>query len=124
MRICLECDSEYLDDPSHCRSCGARTSSPEEATLWRGLRERMATEDLVAVATLESPVEEAIIGRMLSEAGVVYAIHGGSRSGPFPGVDSGGALGSGKLLVLEDQVELAAEVVRHYRNAVVPDAEA
>ena len=124
MRICLECESEYMDDPAECRSCGARTSSPEEAAVWQSLRDRMATEDLVAVATLEGPVEEAIIGRMLVEAGVVYAIHGGSRSAPFPGVDSGGALGFGKLLVLEDQVELAAEVVRHYRRAVVPGEEA
>lgn len=124
MRICLECESEYVDDPSECRSCGARTSSPEQAAVWRSLRDRMATEDLVAVATLESPVEEAIIGRMLGEAGVVFAIHGGSRSGPFPGVDSGGALGSGKLLVLEDQVEIAAEVVRHFRASVVPEGQA
>lgn len=118
MRHCLACESEYLDDPLECRSCGALTVSPEEARLFHELRERMTREDLVAVATLESPVEEAIIGRLLVEAHIPYAVQGGQHQGPFPGV---GLPGYGSLLVLEDQVERAAEVVRHYRRAVVED---
>lgn len=121
MRICLQCDSEFVDAPALCRSCGARTSTMEEAELYRSLRERMRTEDLVVVTTLEGPVDEAILGRLLFDAGIVFAIHGGGGTGPFPGVDQGAGLDFGTLMVLEDQLAHASDIVRHYRAAVVTE---
>ena len=58
MRVCLQCDSEYVDDPTTCRSCGAATVTVEEAQLQHQLRERLSDEKLVRVTELEGPVDE------------------------------------------------------------------
>ncbi|RME23428.1 MAG: DUF2007 domain-containing protein [Deltaproteobacteria bacterium] len=119
MRVCLQCDSEYIDDPPLCRSCGAETVTPEEAEVQRQLRERLATEKLVSVYTFDSPVDEAILSRLMTEAEIPWTVKGGP-DGAFPGV-SGGAPPWGELLVPEDSVEAARRVVARYEKATVED---
>lgn len=121
MRICLQCDSEYIDDTEQCRSCGAQTVTPEQAAMQRSLRDRIATEKLVEVHQLEGPVDQAILAQLLTEEGIGFAVHGGSAGGSLPGVDTGVSAGFGALLVLEEDVETARRVVRHYRQSVVID---
>lgn len=121
MRTCPDCHAEYLDDPELCRSCGAPTISQDQAALWEALHDRIATERLVAVCELESPVDEAFLRRLLVEAGIPHAVHGGSVGGPLPGVDQGA--GQGSLLVLEEHLEAAQRVVRRYHEAVIVDSE-
>ncbi|NOY24475.1 MAG: hypothetical protein GXP62_01245 [Oligoflexia bacterium] len=121
MRICLQCDSEYIDDTPQCRSCGAQTVTPEQAALQRSLRDRIATEKLIEVHRLEGPVDQAILTQLLAEEGVGFAVHGGSAGGSLPGVDTGVSAGFGAILVLEDDVETARRVVRHYQESVIID---
>lgn len=123
MRTCPDCHAEYLDDPDQCRSCGAPTISQDQAALWAALQERIATERLVAVCELDSPVDEAFLRRLLVDAGIPHAVHGGSVGGPLPGVDQGAAHGWGTLLVLEEHEEEARRVVRRYQEAVVQGEE-
>lgn len=120
MRVCLQCDSEYLDDPPVCRSCGADTVTVEEARLQHELRERLATEDLVVVTNLEGPVDESILVGLLEEANIPCTIRGGTH-GAFPGVDRTLPM-VGQLLVAEEDLDEAARIVRHYRNNVVVDS--
>lgn len=121
MRVCLQCNSEYVDDPATCRSCGAETVSPEEARLQDEVRERLTREKLVAVTELEGPVDESILSRLLRDAGLDFAIHGGS-SGHFPGIDHA-VDRFGLLLVPEEHEDQARRIVRHYRQSVVVDFE-
>lgn len=120
MRVCLSCDSEYVDDPLVCRSCGADTHSLEEAEIELSVRRRLAHERLVPIAELDGPVEQAILGRLLTAAGVPWTVHGG-EAGPLPGVDHGPG-NAGALLVPEEDVDAALLVVRRYRASVIPDA--
>ncbi|MCK6506333.1 hypothetical protein L6R53_23660 [Myxococcota bacterium] len=124
MRTCPDCHAEYLDEPELCRSCGAPTISQDQAALWAALRDRIATERLVAVCALESPVDEAFLRRLLVDAGIPHAVHGGSVGGPLPGVDQGAVQGWGTLLVLEEHEEEARRVVRRYQESVVAEADA
>ncbi len=117
MRVCLQCDSEYLDDPVHCRSCGAETVSQAEAEFQRELRDSLATEELIEIFRFDSPVDQAILSKLFTDAEVPFAVKGG-QSGPMPGVglDQGGW---GSLLVPEDQVEAGQRIVRRYQSSVV-----
>lgn len=119
MRVCQACDAEYVDDPPVCRSCGAATLTPDEAALQDSMQARISSEKLVAVHELEGPVDEAIIGQLLAEAGIPHAIQGGSSHGPLTGVDHGVGQGYGTLLVLEEHVDDARQVVERYQRAVV-----
>lgn len=121
MRVCLQCDSEFVDDPVICRSCGAHTVTPQHAAAQHELRARIATEKLVAVHELEGPVDQAILGELLTQAGIPHAVHGGSTGGRLPGVDHGGGHAYGSLLVLEEHLEDARRIVRHYQASVVVD---
>jgi len=120
MRVCLQCDSEYVDDPARCRSCDALTVTPEQAALQRSLLDRVATEKLVDLCQLEGPVDQGILSELLTQAGIGFAVHGGASGGGLPGVDSGAA-GYGSLLVLEEHVERAGRVLRQYQSAVIVD---
>ncbi len=119
MRVCLQCDSEYIDDPHLCRSCGAETVTAEEAALQRQLRERLAKEKLVSVYKFESPVDEAILSRLMTEAELPWTVKGGP-DGAFPGVSTG-PTAWGELLVPEDTVAAAQRVVARYEKAIVED---
>jgi len=122
MRVCLQCAAEYVDDPLVCRSCGADTISAEEALRQRVLRSRLSSEKLVEIYTLESPVDEAIVVELLEADGVEFLIHGGSIHGVMPGVDHGGGIGYGVVMVASEQAEQARQVVRRYQDSVVEDA--
>ncbi|MCB9777577.1 MAG: hypothetical protein H6742_03350 [Alphaproteobacteria bacterium] len=122
MRVCLQCNSEYVDDPEHCRECGAETVTAEEADFQRELRDRLATEELIVVKELDGPVDEAILARVFEDNGVVFTIRGGDRGGHLPGITHG-AGSWGQLLVPEDQVEAAQRLIKAYDESVIVEDE-
>lgn len=121
MRYCIPCHAEYAVNLHHCPDCGARTFSEQEHQMWLTAREEMTQEHFVPVHVFDGPVDKAILQELFSDAEVPFVVHdhGADVLQPL----YAGAQGWGVLLVPEDDVEQARDLIRQFREAAVKEFE-
>ena len=123
MRHCIPCNADYQDDPHRCPDCRSRTLTTAERDLWYQVRDDLTQEEFVPVYVLDGPVDQAFLSELLTDADVPWVIQGGQ--GDPLGSAYRSQMGWGVVLVAEDSVERAREVIEMYENSVVvedPDA--
>ena len=118
-RYCIPCTAHYVDGFHRCPSCGSRTVDELENRMWHEVRDGLTNEEMVAVRLLDGPVDKAILTEIMSDNNVPWVVHG-------PTNDAFAALhrsqtGWGVLMVLEEFVPRAQELVRLYDEAVIPE---
>jgi hypothetical protein len=121
MRYCLPCHAEYILELHTCPTCGSRLLSEEERRLWLDAQEELSNQTFVPVHVLDGPVEKALIPAILTDAGVPHLIRG-DTSDAFTSAFFA-QRGWGVVLVPEDDVSWARDVIRAYTEATVPEEE-
>lgn len=119
MRYCLPCKAEYEDDYIRCPDCGSRTMTVDERDAWYRVREELTQEEFVPVHVFDGPVDKAIITELFSDEGVPWVVHGHTQD-PL-GSAYTAQRGWGVLMVIEDDLERARELIAQYEDSVVLD---
>jgi hypothetical protein len=93
--------------------------SEEEHRLWLKQQEELTNEALRPVHILEGPVDRAIIPSILHDAGVPHVIRGGPMDSFHVALTA--QHGWGVVLVPEEDVTRARDVIRTYLESTVPE---
>jgi hypothetical protein len=119
MRYCLPCHAEYVVDMPRCPSCGSRLLTEEEKLLWNEAQEELTNQSFVPVHVLEGPVDRALIPAILNDAGVPHMIRGDTADAFTAAFFA--QRGWGVVLVPEEDVTRAKDVIKAYNEATVPE---
>lgn len=120
MRYCLPCGAEYNDEVLRCADCGCRTVSEAERRTWQDMRDALTHEHFVPLHVLEGPVDQAFLTELFDDAGIPWVLHGHQH-------DALGSIfrpqaGWGVLMVPEEDVDRARDVVEQYKRSVVVES--
>ena len=112
MRSCVQCDAIFDGEPVTCPSCGSPTVDEALRAGFGRIAEDLRAEALVAVHTFDGPADRAILLDLFRQLGIPHA------AGGAPLLHAAAAVGDGwgALLVPEDSVVRARQVLRDYAS--------
>lgn len=112
MRSCVQCDAIFDGEPITCPVCGTPTVDEAVRAGFDRIAADLRAEALVPVYTFDGPADRAILLDLFRQLGIPHA------AGGAPLLHAGSAVGDGwgDLLVPEDSVARARQVLRDYAN--------
>lgn len=116
-RHCLPCEATFEMDLPRCPTCGSRLLTDDERMLWYQAQEELTNQSFVPAHVLDGPVDEAFLCELLRDAGVPYIVRGHRYDG-FQGTFASQE-GWGVLLVPEDEIQKALDLVALYQQSQV-----
>ncbi len=119
VRYCLPCNATYEKDLRVCPDCRSRLLDGNERDLWLAAQEELTNQRFVPVHVLEGPVEEALLQSLLGDAGIPWIIRGHRADGFLAAFTS--QTGWGVLLVTEEDIPRARELIELFQESAVPD---
>jgi len=118
VHYCLPCDAVFEKDLRICPDCGSRLLTDDERELWHQVQEDLTNQSFVPVHVLEGPIDEAILSELLSDADVAHIVRGGHGYDAFRTAFTAQE-GWGVVLVPEDDIEKAHEIIHLYQSSQV-----
>lgn len=124
MKYCTECGSEYENDVAVCADDGNRELVPAAVMKARGIptEEERDTRRFVRAGTAEDPLSSERYTRVLTDAQIpVFARP--RRAGTVDGITSGSVSPWYELLVPEEHLARATQVLTEARRELDADAD-